>query len=61
MIATLVYSRFYGEVVLKFEAGNIVHIRRSQSSKIEDEARRLQGVEYAALAARSSNNTPKLD
>lgn len=34
MIATLVNSDFWGELVIKFESGNVVHIKKSESIKI---------------------------
>lgn len=42
IIATLVDSKFYGEVQFKFESGNIVHVRGITNMKIENEAIKFQ-------------------
>ena len=49
MIGTLSQSGFFGELVLKFEAGNIVHIRQITNAKIDDVTARLEG--HATITA----------
>lgn len=44
MVSTLVHSNFFGELVLKFEAGNIVHIRQVTNAKIGDVHERMTNV-----------------
>jgi hypothetical protein len=36
VLSSLIGSKFYGEWILKFEAGNIVHTKITRSLKIED-------------------------
>jgi hypothetical protein len=59
MISTLVHSGFYGELQIKFESGQIVHIREVQNRKIDDVAGtfKLWSQDNAAFAA-GSENTP---
>jgi len=41
LIGKLSKDQFYGEVYLKFEHGNIVHIRQTLNVKVEDVEKRL--------------------
>ena len=41
LIAKLSRDKFYGEMYLKFEHGNIVHIRQTLNVKVEDVEKRL--------------------
>lgn len=35
IIRDLISTRFYGSVLIKFEAGKIVHVKKEESIKIE--------------------------
>jgi hypothetical protein len=35
-IKALMLARFYGSVIIKFEAGKIVNLRKEESIKLED-------------------------
>lgn len=41
LVSKLSREHFYGEVYLKFEHGNIVHIRQTLNVKVEDVEKRL--------------------
>ena len=41
LISKLSRDQFYGEMYLKFECGNIVHIRQTLNVKVEDVEKRL--------------------
>ena len=34
LIKKLIYNKFYGELVIKFESGNVVIIKKTESIKI---------------------------
>jgi hypothetical protein len=54
-------SKFYGEVQLKFESGNIVHIRAIKNMKIEDVAVRFNvgDLEHVVVSNTGSDSTPE--
>lgn len=54
LVGTLVFSNYYGELNLKFESGNIIHIRMTQSYKLDD-----YGTMSVAEGAGTHANSPK--
>ena len=55
LIVKLSKELFYGEVFLKYEHGNIVHIRQTLNVKVEDMERRLLDPEAPSTGEEESS------
>lgn len=49
LVSTLVLGNYYGELSLKFEHGNIIHMRTTQNFKITD-LQREGGIQLMSVA-----------
>ena len=56
LISTLVLGNYYGELSLKFEHGNVIHMRTTQNFKIED-LQRTGGVKLVAITNAGTTET----
>jgi len=56
LISTLVLGNYYGELSLKFESGNIIHMRTTQNFKIED-LHRPGGVKLVSVTNAGTSET----